>query len=304
MMTARRRRRNRAHAPTAAAAAAALAVALLALVALVATGAAAAASTTSTTTSSTNNGQSTATRSSSSSVKGPGQGPAVASASSSSTGGGGAGGELPPPGGCVVASASEGQACADGAGCCQVRQETRLCMPSWARPDARSAPPPPIPRAYAAVAGGPAVPCCVMLADTRRGGGSALVPFCAAEAPSPGGRDDPNVAFFQLPSGAVVTRVNPSCAAGARAPSGFKHGTVACTVAFPEGVLPAGFAAPPGDYSRAEAPLVVDVPGSRAAAPCALGYTRLSQVASVVPPGKEGPDGEPAGTLRVTSKCE
>jgi hypothetical protein len=229
--------------------------------------------------------------------------PAVASASSTQSGGGGA---LPPPGACVVASKSSGQACGGNGNkqqeaCCQVAQELQLCMPSWAKPDGKSAPPPPIPRAYAAVANGPAVPCCVMLSDQSRNG--ALVPFCADD-PASAQRDG----FLPLPSGAVVTKVTPACAAGDKAPSGFKYGTVACTVAFPEGTLPKGFSPPgkAGDYSSAKAPLVVDGVGNRAA-PCGRaggGYGRLLQVASVVPAGKEGPDGEPPGTLRVTSKCE
>lgn len=265
------------------------AVAALALVLLAAAPAAFAASTSSTTTT-TSNGA-TNTRSTSASFKGPGEGPAVVSSSSTSNSAGPV--EIPPPGGCVVASQSEGQSCADGL-CCTVAQELRLCMPSWAKMDGKTAPPPPIPRAFAAVAGGPAVPCCVMLADGKRNG--ALVPFCAADPLKTN-----NGAFLPLPSGAVVTKVTPSCAAGAKAPSGFKYGTVACSVAFPLGTLPEGFSAPAGDFT-AKAPLIADVSGK--AAPCAPGYGRLLQVSSVVPQGKEGPNGEPPGTLRVTSKCE
>jgi hypothetical protein len=141
-----------------------------------------------------------------------------------------------------------------------------------------------------------------MLSDAKRGG--ALVPFCAADPLA----KSSNGAFLPLPSGAVVTKVTPSCAAGAKAPSGFKYGTVACSVAFPLGTLPEGFGPPPGDWT-AKAPLIADVAAAAgaktAAAPfCAPGYGRLLQVSSVVPQGKEGPNGEPPGTLRVTSKCE
>jgi len=276
------------------------ALAALCLCACVAQAAAAMSSTT--TSSSSKGGQSTSTSSRSTSSDGR---PAVASASSTSNGGGG-GGALPAPGQCVVASQSDGQACADGL-CCQVRQEMRLCMPSWAKLDGSSAPPPPIPRALAAVGGGPAVPCCVLLADTSRK--NALVPFCAADPYAENGAQKD--AFIPLPAGAVVTRMTPECAAGPKAPGGFKFGTVACSVAFPPGTLPRGFAAPPGDFT-AKAPLVAGVAGR--AYPCAAAgaagaragasYGRLLQVASLVPAGQEGPDGEPAGTLRVTSKCE
>lgn len=289
--------------------AAAAAVALLLLCCCCGAGLARAAAVSSTTTTS-GNGQASSTFSSSTSVKGPGQGPAVATASASNTSGGGgpgAGGALPSPGQCVVASQSEGQACADGL-CCQVQQELRLCMPSWAKMDGSAPPPPPIPRAFAAVAGGPPVPCCVLLADAKRGG--ALVPFCAADPSAFGGAAGNDAkggagGFFPLPSGAVVTKMTPSCAAGPKAPGGFKYGTVACSVAFPPGSLPEGFSAPAGDYSSAKAPLVADVSGK--AAPCSAargGYGRLLQVATWVPSGSEGPNGEPAGSLRVTSKCE
>jgi hypothetical protein len=286
MVAARHRRRR--------SVASRLVLAATALACLLATGAHAQA----TTTTQSGNGR-TSTTSTSNSRNGA---PAVAQASSQQSGGAGA---LPPPGGCVVASKSSGQACGgDGNGnnkaCCQVAQELQLCMPSWAKPDGKSAPPPPIPRAYAAVAGGPPVPCCVMLADTSRNG--ALVPLCAAD-PATAQRDG----FLPLPPGAVVTKMAPGCEAGSKAPAGFKYGTVACTVAFPQGTLPKGFVAPPGDFSP-KAPLIVADVAARAAlcgpANNGQGYGRLLQIASVVPEGKEGPDGEPAGTLRVTSKCE